>query len=81
MKVILKADLDNLGMAGDIVTVKDGYARNFLLPRGLVLEANTRNVRQLGHQQRIAEAHRKRVEADIAAKSSSRAAADSFFKS
>ena len=63
MKVILKQDLDNLGMAGEVVDVKAGYGRNYLLPRGIALEANLRNVRQLNHQKRIAEGHRKLVEA------------------
>ena len=35
MQVILKKDVQNLGEAGDIVTVKDGYARNFLLPQSV----------------------------------------------
>lgn len=39
MKVILKADVDNLGGAGDIVDVRDGYGNNFLVPRGLAMPA------------------------------------------
>ena len=38
MEVILKQDLDNLGYADEIVKVKDGYARNFLIPNGKALE-------------------------------------------
>jgi len=37
MKIILKEDVDNLGGRGKVVTVKDGYARNFLVPRGLAM--------------------------------------------
>lgn len=39
MKVILRDDVDNLGHKGDVIDVADGYARNFLVPRGLALEA------------------------------------------
>ncbi|MEX2504094.1 MAG: 50S ribosomal protein L9 [Egicoccus sp.] len=40
MKVILKDEVDNLGLAGDVVDVADGYGRNFLLPRGLAILAS-----------------------------------------
>lgn len=40
MKLILTADVDNLGSVGDSVEVKDGYGRNFLLPRGLAILAS-----------------------------------------
>ena len=44
MKVILKQRVDKLGQTGDLVNVKDGFARNFLLPHGLALEANKANM-------------------------------------
>lgn len=50
MKVILRENLDNLGEIGDVVEVKDGYARNFLLPRKLAFEASTKNLHQLEAQ-------------------------------
>jgi large subunit ribosomal protein L9 len=40
MKIVLRDDVDNLGKKGDIVDVADGYARNYLVPRGLALRAN-----------------------------------------
>ena len=43
MELILRDDVDKLGRRGDIVKVKDGYARNFLLPRGLGMEVNAAN--------------------------------------
>ena len=42
MKLILTADVDHLGAIGDTVEVKDGYGRNFLLPRGLAIVASPR---------------------------------------
>lgn len=54
MKVILKKDIDTLGNAGDIKEVRLGYARNFLLPKGLVVEATPGNVKnwELGAERR-----------------------------
>ena len=44
MKVILKSDVERLGKIGDTVTVAPGYARNFLLPKGMAVVANARNI-------------------------------------
>jgi large subunit ribosomal protein L9 len=56
MKLILREDVENLGKGGDLVDVKPGYGRNFLLPRGLAVAANTKNVRELEHQKSVASA-------------------------
>jgi large subunit ribosomal protein L9 len=53
MKVILNHDVDSLGRVGDIVNVRSGYARNFLLPRGLCMQANEENKAALAHHKRI----------------------------
>jgi large subunit ribosomal protein L9 len=54
MKVILKENVESLGKAGDLVKVADGYARNFLVPKGLATEANGRNLKVFEHEkQRI----------------------------
>ena len=47
MKVILIQDVKSLGKKGEIVNVSDGYARNFVLPKGLGLEANSKNLNEL----------------------------------
>jgi large subunit ribosomal protein L9 len=53
MQVILREDVENLGNTGEMVTVKDGYARNYLIPRGLAVLATPRNVRRLDHEKRV----------------------------
>ncbi len=47
MKVILKESVENLGEAGEVVAVKPGYARNFLVPQGLAYEASEANLRRI----------------------------------
>jgi len=49
MQLILTQDVDNLGDAGELVTVKPGFGRNYLLPQGLALSATKRNVKRLEH--------------------------------
>ena len=53
MEVILKEDIVNLGKIGELVRVRDGYARNYLLPRGLVLMANKKNLKTFDHQKKL----------------------------
>ena len=70
MKLILTGDVPNLGAPGDIVEVKDGYGRNYLLPRGLAIVATrgaekqvdairraqkSREIRDLGHAREVAQ--------------------------
>ncbi|MFP4211759.1 MAG: 50S ribosomal protein L9, partial [Alkalispirochaeta sp.] len=60
MKVILNSDVANLGEEGDICNVAPGYARNYLLPKGLVLEYNPRNIALL--EERRADIERRKAE-------------------
>ena len=62
MEIILQEDVENLGEIGDIIKVRDGYARNYLLPRGFALRASRRNVRVLEHQKRLAATKRERAQ-------------------
>ena len=62
MDVILREDVDKLGQAGQVVSVKDGYARNFLLPRGLAYPATDGNRRRLDAEQRQ---RARKVEAEV----------------
>ena len=53
MKVILREDIPNLGKSGELITVKDGFGRNYLLPRKMAVLANEQNVRQLEHDKSV----------------------------
>ena len=67
MKLILREDVEHLGKGGELVEVKPGYGRNFLLPRGLAVAANPKNVRDLEHQRKIAEAKAAKLKASAEA--------------
>ncbi len=61
MKVILKEDVKHVGKMGQIVDVADGYARNYLIPKGLVTEASTKNIKFLEHEKRIIQEKSKKI--------------------
>jgi large subunit ribosomal protein L9 len=61
MKLILKEDVENLGLMGSVVEVKDGYGRNFLIPRNFAVEANPKNIRHFEHQKKSIEVKVKKV--------------------
>lgn len=65
IEVILRKDIPKLGKAGDIIRVKDGYARNYLIPKGLAIPANQRTIQALESQRKIilAKAERERKKA------------------
>lgn len=52
MQVILIQDVDNLGAAYELVTVKNGYARNFLIPQKMAIEANSSNLKQMQEKEK-----------------------------
>jgi len=60
MEVILREDVQHLGAMGEVVKVKPGYARNFLLPRGMAVEANRKNLAALDHQKALISVKRER---------------------
>lgn len=53
MRVILREEVPNLGKGGEVVTVRDGFGRNYLLPQGLAMPATEHNVKQLEHHKKI----------------------------
>lgn len=61
MKLILKKDMPNLGEAGEVVDVKDGYGRNYLIPHGIAYEASEANIKRI-EEERAKEQERLRRE-------------------
>ena len=67
MQIILREDVKNLGRSGDLVNVKPGYGRNFLIPRGLAIVATPKNVARLDHEKRVIGARAARQQKDAQA--------------
>jgi large subunit ribosomal protein L9 len=67
MKLILREDVYNLGKGGDLVEVKPGYGRNFLIPGGLAVLANPKNIREVEHQKAVAAAKAAKLKASAEA--------------
>lgn len=63
MKVILRETLPNLGEAGDLVEVRPGYGRNYLIPQGKAVLATAGNVRRIEHEKRVALARQAKIKA------------------
>jgi large subunit ribosomal protein L9 len=61
MKVILRKDVDRIGKCGQVISVKDGFARNFLLPKGLALVATDESMKQIELEKKKIE-HNKKIE-------------------
>lgn len=63
MKVILQTDVKDLGKVGDVVRVANGYARNFLFPRKLAVEATEKRVKEWEHLHKVADQKKKKAQA------------------
>lgn len=68
MKIILKEYIENVGDRDDVVTVADGYARNFLIPKGLAVMATSSEMKQLAHRRKFEDRRQKRLDDELARK-------------
>jgi large subunit ribosomal protein L9 len=67
IQVVLKDDVVNLGKSGELVRVKPGYARNYLIPRGLAAVATRSNIAQVEHEKKVAIARAAKLRGDAEA--------------
>jgi len=74
MRIILKSEVENLGIFGDIVKVAPGYGRNYLIPRGLAAEATPGNLKQFEAEK---DAHLKKIQVKVEAAEAQKAKLDS----
>jgi large subunit ribosomal protein L9 len=71
IRVVLTDDLHNVGKSGELVKVRPGFARNYLIPRGLAVGATERNVSRIEHEKKVAESRASKLKGeatDLAAK-------------
>jgi large subunit ribosomal protein L9 len=61
MKVILKEDVKNIGSMGQIIDVADGFGRNYLVPKGLAVDANIKNIKSLEHEKKVIQEKAKKI--------------------
>lgn len=66
VQVVLRDDVESLGRSGELVRVKPGYARNFLLPRGLAALATRGNVARIAHERKLAVARTAKLRSEAA---------------
>jgi large subunit ribosomal protein L9 len=64
MKIVLQKDVKNVGKVGDVVNVKDGFARNFLFPRKMAIQATESRVSEWEHIKKVSEAKKKKAVAE-----------------
>jgi large subunit ribosomal protein L9 len=67
MRIILREEVEKLGSPGDVVTVRDGYGRNYLLPRGLALVATEKDVAKFEHDKRVIAARAAKQQKELGA--------------
>ena len=67
MQVILREDMENLGKSGEVVTVRPGYGRNYLLPKGLAVSATEADVKRVAHEKRVIAARNAKLAKDAQA--------------
>jgi large subunit ribosomal protein L9 len=67
INVVLTEDLTNLGKTGELVRVRPGYARNYLIPRGLAIGATAENVARIEHEQKVAASKSAKAKAEAEA--------------
>ena len=65
MRIILTSDVKQLGAIGDVLNVKDGYARNYLIPRSLAVVANESNKAEFEHRKKVLEAKKTKILAEM----------------